>query len=80
MTLEFIKQINEYVIDSIIEASDEEILACVGSDDYPSQQDIYQARTVITQAIKKQRQLRLSQQRAAFQAYKQEQEAILSGD
>jgi hypothetical protein len=54
MTLEFIKQINEYVIDSIIEASDEEILACVGSDDYPSQQDIYQARTVITQAIKKQ--------------------------
>ena len=74
MTLAFIKQINEYVIDSIIEASDEEILACVGSDGYPSQQDIYQARTVITQAIKEQRQLRLSQQRAAFQAYKQEQE------
>jgi hypothetical protein len=55
MTLEFIKQINEYVIDSIIEASDEEILACVGSDGYPSQQDIHQARAVITRAVKEQR-------------------------
>ena len=73
MTLAFIKQINEYVIEATIEASDEEILACVGSDGYPSQQDIYQARTVITQTIKEQRQLRLSQQREAFQAYKQEQ-------
>ena len=73
MTLAFIKQINEYVIDSIVEASDEEILACVGSDGYPSQQDIYLARTVITQAVKEQRQFRLSQQRAAFQEYKQEQ-------
>lgn len=75
MTLAFIKQINEYVIDVILEASDEEILACVGSDGYPSLQDIHQARAVITQAVKEQRQYRLSQQRAAFQAYKQEQKA-----
>ena len=73
MTLAFIKQINEYAIEATIEASDEEILACVDSDGYPSQQDIYQARTVITQTIKEQRQLRLSQQREAFQVYKQEQ-------
>lgn len=75
MTLAFIKQINEYVIDATLEASDEEILACVGSHGYPSQQDIHRARSVITQAIKEQRQYRLSQQRAAFQAYKQEQKA-----
>lgn len=73
MTLAFIKQINEYVIEATIEASDEEILACIGCDGYPSQQDVFQARTVIKLAIKEQRQLRLSQQRAAFQAYKQEQ-------
>lgn len=73
MTLAFIKQINEYVIEATIEASDEEILACVGSDGYPSQQDIHQARAVITRAVKEQRQYRLSQQRADFQAYKQEQ-------
>ncbi|NIB39777.1 hypothetical protein HBA55_09290 [Pseudomaricurvus alkylphenolicus] len=73
MTLAFIKQINEYVIEATIEASDEEILACVGSDGYPSQQDIHQARAVITRAVKEQRQYRLSQQKAAFQAYKQEQ-------
>lgn len=75
MTLAFIKQINEYVIDATIEASDEEILACVGSDGYPSQQDIHIVREIITQAVKEQRQYRLSQQRAAFQAYKQEQKA-----
>jgi len=76
MTLAFIKQINEYVIEAIIEASDEEILTCVSSDGYPSQQDIYQARTLITQTIKEQRQLRLSEQRAAFQTYKQEQKFV----
>ena len=61
MTLAFIKQINEYVIEATIEASDEEIINCVGSDGYPSQQDIYQARTVITQAIKEQRQASFGQ-------------------
>jgi hypothetical protein len=65
MTLTFIKQINEYVIEATIEASDEEIFACVGSDGYPSQQDIHQARAVITRAVKEQRQYRLSQQKAA---------------
>lgn len=73
MTLEFIKQINEYVIDATVEASDEEILASIGSDGYPSQQDIHQARMMITQAVREQRQYRLSQQKRAFQAYKQEQ-------
>lgn len=73
MTLTFIKQINEYVIDATIEASDEEIMAYVGSDGYPSQQDIHIAREMITQAVKEQRQYRLSQQKAAFQVYKQEQ-------
>ena len=76
MTLIFIKQINEYVIDATLEASDEEILASIGSDGYPSQQDIHLARTTITQAVKKQRQYRLSQQKAAFQAYKQEQKGV----
>ncbi|MEW7974777.1 MAG: hypothetical protein AB2821_14975 [Candidatus Thiodiazotropha endolucinida] len=73
MTLAFIKQLNEYVIEATIEASDEEILARIGNEGYPSQQDIHQARDLITQAVKEQRQNRLSQQRAAFEVYKQEQ-------
>ena len=76
MTLEFIKQINQYVIDSILEASDEEILASVGDTGYPSQQDIHQARATITRAVNEQRQYRLYQQKAAFQAYKQEQKSV----
>ncbi|WP_299194784.1 hypothetical protein [uncultured Amphritea sp.] len=78
MTLAFIKQINEYVIDATLEANDEEILACVGSDGYPSLRDIHRAQAMIKQTIKEQRQYRLSQQRAAFQVYKQEQKAALN--
>lgn len=72
MTLAFIKQINEYVIDATIEAGDEEILACIGSDGYPTQQHIREALSIITQAVNEQRRLRLSRRKAAFQAYKQD--------
>ncbi len=73
MKLAFIKQINEYVIDAILETSDEEILASVGDNGYPSQQDIHQARAMVMQAVKEQRQYKLSQKKAAFQLYKQKQ-------
>ncbi len=76
MTLAFIKQINEYVIDATLEASDEEIFASIGDAGYPSQQDIHQVLATISQAVKKQRQYRLSQQKAAFQLYKQEQKGV----
>ena len=75
MTLAFIKQINEYVIDATLEASEKEILASVSSKGYPTQQDIYRARAAITQAVKEQRQNRLSQEKASFQAYKHEQQS-----
>lgn len=78
MTLAFIKQINEYVIDATIEASDEEILSAIGDSGYPSQKDIHHARTLITQAVKEQRQYRLDQKKAAFQAYRQEQKCAQS--
>jgi len=76
MTQAFINQINEYVIDATLEASDEEIFATIGDVGYPSKQDIHQARATITQAVKEQRQYRLFQKKAAFQAYKQEQKNI----
>lgn len=76
MKLEFIKQINEYVIDATMEASDEEILATIGDSGYPSQNDIHQAREQITLAVKEQRQHRFLQKKADFQAYKQEQKSV----
>ena len=76
MTVAFIKQINEYVIDATTEASDEEILASVGSYGYPSQQDIHQAREMITHSVKEMQRYRLSQQRALFQSYRQEQKVV----
>lgn len=76
MTLAFIKQINEYVIDATLEASEEEILASIGNSGYPSRQDIHQARATITQAVKEQRLYRLSQKKAAFQLYKQKQKGV----
>ena len=78
MTLAFIKQINEYVIDAILEASDKEILASVGSDGYPTQQEVQQASTSITQAISEHRANRLSQQQSLFEAHKQNQKNLQS--
>ncbi|EGG98313.1 Secreted protein Hcp [gamma proteobacterium IMCC2047] len=76
MTLAFIKQINEYVIDAIMEASDEEILKGVGDNGCPSQEDIHHAQKMIGQAVKERRQYTLAQKKAAFHAYKQEQKYI----
>jgi hypothetical protein len=77
MTLAFIKQINEYVIDATLEASDEEILSTIGDNGYSSQDDINHARSLIAQAVKEQRAYRLAQKKIAFQAYKQKQKNIL---
>ncbi|MEW8294867.1 MAG: hypothetical protein AB2651_05000 [Candidatus Thiodiazotropha sp.] len=73
MTQKFLKQMNEYVIDAILATTDEEVLASIGRDGYPSQVAITRARKTITQALKEQRKHRLSQQRAAFQAHQQTQ-------
>lgn len=70
MTLGFIKQINEYIIDATLKDSDEEILASVGRSGYPSQQEVKQAHTAIIQAIGEQRKHQLSQQKSAFEEYK----------
>ena len=78
MTLEFIKQINEYVIDTILEADDEEILASVGRAGYPTRHDVQQACTSITQAIREYRVNRLSQQQSLFEAHKQNQKNVQS--
>ncbi len=78
MTLAFIKQINEYVIDATLEVSDEEILSTIGDNSYPSENDIHLARAFITRAVKEQRKFRLSQKKIAFQNYKQEQKNTLA--
>ncbi|WP_022954812.1 hypothetical protein [Leucothrix mucor] len=76
MTIAFIKQINEYVINATLEASDEAILASVGSDGYPSPQEVQQACAAITQTISQQRANRLSQEQSAFAEYKKNQKNI----
>lgn len=76
MTIAFIMQINEYVINATLEASDEAILASVGSDGYPSPQEVQQACATITQAINKKRANRLSHQQFAFEEYKKNRKSI----
>lgn len=73
MTLEFFKEINEYVIDATLEANDEEIFSTLGTTGYPKLEDVHRARSLISQAIRVQRQNLLAQKKAAFEAHKQEQ-------
>ncbi|TNE75241.1 MAG: hypothetical protein EP334_10675 [Gammaproteobacteria bacterium] len=69
MNLEFVKQINEYVIESLLEATDEDILSNVGSPNYPTSEDITTASQLIQQAIQEDKRKRLEQKKAEFAAY-----------
>jgi len=77
MTLEFIKQINEYVIEATMEASDEAILCSIGETGCPTWDDIRAARLEIDQAVKKQRKYRLEQKRSEFIESKNKQPLTL---
>lgn len=73
MNLELIKQINEYVIESLLEAEEQEILSCIDSPDYPSSQDIGEASQRIRSAIQESKRLRLAERKAAFAAHQANQ-------
>ena len=70
MNLEFIKQINEYVIEAILETDDHESLALIDQTNWPSKIDINNAKAVISQKIAARQKQILIQKRAEFQAYK----------
>ena len=74
MNLGFIKQINEYVIESLLEANDDDILSIVDSPNYPTSEDIARASHLIRQAIQEDKRKRLEQKKAEFAAYKISQE------
>ena len=74
MNLGFIKQINEYVIESLLEANDDDILSMVDSPNHPTSEDIARASHLIQQAIQEDKRKRLEQKKAEFAAYKISQE------
>ncbi|AXS84540.1 hypothetical protein [Marinobacter sp. Arc7-DN-1] len=69
MNFELIKQINEYVTESLLEAEEQEILSCIDSPDYPSSQDISEASQLIQSAIQESKRRRLAERQAAFAAH-----------
>lgn len=75
MNLEFVKQINEYVIESLLEANDEDILSKVDTPNYPTSEDITTASQLIQQAIQEDKRKRLEQKKAEFAAYNVSQES-----
>lgn len=74
MTLKFIQQINEYVIGSIFEANDQEVLSRIDSSGYPTSDDIANATQLIQQVIQEEKRRRLTKRKAEFAAYKASQE------
>lgn len=74
MTLKFIQQINEYVIDSIFEANDQEVLSRIDSSGYPTSDDIANATRIIQQVMQDEKRRRLAKRKAEFAAYKASQE------
>ena len=78
MNLNFIKQINEYVIESILEASDADILSMIDSLDYPTSEDITTASQIIKPALKEDKRKRLERKKSEFYAYKEKNDSNLS--
>lgn len=79
MSLEFIKQINDFVIDSYMDASDEEILSLLDRPDYPTRAQVSGALEMIQRSIKSENRSRLEQKRAEFTAHKiKKQQSITS--
>lgn len=77
INLQFIKQINEYVIESLLDEKDDEILSMVDSPDYPTSDDISLASKLIRQAIQEDKRKRLEKKKAEFDAYKATQDKSL---
>jgi len=74
MNINFIKQINNYVIESTIEADDDEILSTIGHTNYPTWEDIHSVQDFILTAVKCKRQQRLEKNRALYFDAKKERE------
>jgi hypothetical protein len=77
MNLEFIKQVNEYVIEAILETDDHETLALIDQTNWPSQIDLNNAKAVISQKLATRQKQILAQNKAEFQAYKKDKNNFL---
>jgi len=77
MSLEFIKQMNEYVIDATMTQSDEDILSTVGKYDAPGWDTIRAAHSIVIQAVIDSRQSRLEKKKSEFLAAKEHQKSAL---
>lgn len=74
INLEFVKQVNEYVIESILEASEEEILSLIDSLNYPTSEEIAATSQLVQQAIQLEKRRRLERNKAEFAAYEKSRE------
>ncbi len=77
MSAEFLKMINEYIIDSIIECDDDEYLSNIGKDGYSSQEDIDFARSFIQATVRELRQERLNASRERYAQSKSQKSGVL---
>ena len=73
MRIEFLKEINELIIDSTLDESDEVVLGSIGKANYPTIQDIESAKLTVNKAIASFNKEKLENKRAEFEAHKASQ-------
>jgi len=78
MTIKFLKQLNDDIIESIIESSDEEILSQIGKENYPTWDDITFAEQTVSEIINKKRIERLEKNKQKFSEFKNKNEKTLN--
>lgn len=70
MSIEFIKLINDYIIDATLDISDEDILSSITQDATLSWDMISRSQAFLHKTIEGNRQARLTQKKAEYQTYK----------
>lgn len=74
MTIAFLRAINEYFIDSVMEADRKDIEGAIGTSGYPTHLDIDRMSNYIADTVQSARTTQLIEKRKAFEFYKQTQE------
>ena len=70
MSIEFIKSVNEYIIESITDCNDEEYRTCIGKEGYSTHEQIDNVKLFIRNTIREKRNERLSKAKESFQKAK----------
>jgi len=78
MNVSFFDEMNELIIESILEASDEEILASIGGEGLPTWNEVQQSHDFIQNSLQTKREERLEANKSKLLSFKSAREKLIN--